>query len=283
MPAVSVIIPTYQRAHLVSEAIDSVLAQTYTNYEIIVVDDGSSDNTRQVLSAYGELIRTIHQPNQGLPAARNSGICRARGQFIAFLDDDDLWLPHKLEKQVPLLDSQPDAGLIFSDVQFMDEHGISKKTYHQRFRPFLVIEPRTLFISNFIPVPSVIIRRQCLETVGLFDESLQAAEDYDMWLRILENWRAILIKERLAVYRATPGSMQSDKERLLLNVIRVKEKAYTRSEAIRHMPQKLLDRCFFDLYLQLERYYRESNQKEKAQTAKKRYNQVRGESAKKDE
>ena len=97
MPKVSVIIPTYQRSHLVGQAIESVLAQTYCDYEIIVVNDGSTDNTGEILAQYGDRIVAIHQENRGLPAARHAGIRVAQGQYIAFLDDDDLWEPQKLE------------------------------------------------------------------------------------------------------------------------------------------------------------------------------------------
>ena len=114
MPKVSVIIPTYQRAHLVSQAIESVLAQTYSDYEIIVVNNGSTDNTTEVLSQFGDKIRVIHlHANTGPSVARNLGMNASNGRYLAFLDDDDLWLPNKLEKQIPYLDSHSNIGLIY--------------------------------------------------------------------------------------------------------------------------------------------------------------------------
>ncbi len=111
MPKVSVIIPTYNRAHFLCEALDSALSQTFKDFEIIIVDDGSTDNTKQVLEKYGSRIYYIYQENKGRAEARNTGIRRAKGEHIAFLDDDDIWLPNKLEKQVFFLDARPDIGI----------------------------------------------------------------------------------------------------------------------------------------------------------------------------
>ena len=124
MPTVSVIIPTYNRRTYVQEAIDSVLAQTYPDYEIIVIDDGSTDGTDQVLHArYGDRIRYVWQENQGESAARNRGIALARGEYIALLDSDDLWLPDKLAKQIPFLDSHPGAVLALPQVWQINANG----------------------------------------------------------------------------------------------------------------------------------------------------------------
>ena len=129
MPRVSVIIPTYNRLDYVQEAIDSVLAQTYTDYELIVVDDGSTDGTGDTLKArYGDRIRYLWQENQGWPAARNHGVSIAQGEYIAQLDSDDLWLPEKLVRQVPVLDACPEAVLVFSHVMQIDaEGGVEKQ------------------------------------------------------------------------------------------------------------------------------------------------------------
>lgn len=185
MPTVSVIIPTYQRSHLVTEAIGSVLAQTYRDYEIIVVDDGSTDDTKERLAELGDKITYIYQTNKGLAAARNTGIKAASGKYIAFLDDDDLWLPKKLAKQVPILDAQPETALVCTDMLLSDSSGkiISQTKLDLKQK---VLTSWTLFRSCFVFVNTVLLRRTCLDKVGLFDENLEIFEDYDLWLRIAQ-------------------------------------------------------------------------------------------------
>ena len=183
MPSVSVIIPTYQLAHLVGQTIDSVLAQTYTDYEIIVVNDGSTDNTKEVLASYGDRITVIHQENQGAAAARNAGIMATRGKYIAFLDHDDLWLPNKLEKQIAYLESNPKIGLVYSDTFFFNEEGVYPYTFAQANNIPPVQHCWTLFVRNSIMSCSVVVvRRECLDEVGLFDATTVPCDDYDMWL-----------------------------------------------------------------------------------------------------
>src|SRR4030042_587586 len=121
MPKVSVIITTYNRVHFVCEAIDSVLNQTFKDFEIIVVDDGSTDNTKEALKRYSKNIFYIYQSNKGRSQARNTGLKVAKGDYIAFLDDDDIWVPHKLEKQVAFMDSNPNIGLVHTITEVIDE------------------------------------------------------------------------------------------------------------------------------------------------------------------
>lgn len=181
-PLISVVIPTYNRAHMVCEAIDSVLAQDYAPFELIVVDDGSTDDTPDRIGAYGDRIRVLTQENKGVSAARNAGIHMAQGDFLAFLDSDDLWEKQKLSCQMDFFKAHPHMLICQSEeiwirkgkrVNPMNKH---KKLSGMLFEPYLHL--------CLISPSAVMIKRELLETVGLFDESLPACEDYDLWLRI---------------------------------------------------------------------------------------------------
>jgi glycosyltransferase involved in cell wall biosynthesis len=181
-PTVSVIIPTYNRAGMLKEAIDSVLAQDYSDFELIVVDDGSTDGTPQILNCHAGKIKHICQRNQGVSAARNRGIAAASGGFIAFLDSDDLWLPGKLTIQTEFLRSTPDA-LICQTEEIWIRNGVrvNPRKRHRKYSG--MIFERSLALCLVSP-SAVMVRRSLFDKFGLFDESLPACEDYDMWLRV---------------------------------------------------------------------------------------------------
>ena len=196
-PAVSVIIPTYNRGWILREAIDSVLAQDYTDYELIVVDDGSTDDTRQILSSYGRDIIVLRQPNQGVSAARNRGIADSRAQLVAFLDSDDLWLSQKLIRQVAFFQSNPDAQICQTEETWV-RNGVrvNPKKRHQKLSG-MIFEP-SLALCLVSP-SAVMIRKTLFDRVGLFDESLPACEDYDLWLRVSCRYPVFLIDEPLII------------------------------------------------------------------------------------
>lgn len=275
MPKVSVIIPTYQRANIVSEAINSVLAQTYKDYEIIVVNDGSTDKTPEVLKQFGDQITVIHQANKGLSAARNTGIRASQGDYIAFLDDDDLWANHKLETQIPILDSQEKIGLIYSDMLFFKGQDVSENSYNKLYPTPRIQCLWNLFYLNYIPVPTVVVRRKCLDEVGLFDETLTSCEDYDLWLRIIAKFPVHFVNDLLASYRSSETSMSRNTERMLFNCLRVKEKAFNNPQ-IRQLPLSYLDKCYYIYYLQLTKLYLKRGEREKAKQVLCHYHQVRG-------
>ena len=181
-PQVTVIIPTYNRGWIIHEAIDSVLAQDYTEFELIVVDDGSSDNTSEVLDSYRNVIKVLSQQNKGVSAARNRGIAEASGKFIAFLDSDDLWLPQKLSRQVEFFNTTPDA-LICQTEEVWIRNGLRVNPKKRHKKPSGMIFEPSLALCLVSP-SAVMIRRSLLEIVGNFDETLPACEDYDLWLRI---------------------------------------------------------------------------------------------------
>ncbi len=207
LPLVSVIMPTYNRGPRLVEAIESVLAQTYPAVELIVVDDGSTDDTAQRLAAYrGRITTTLSQPNQGQAAARNQGIRASTGAFIAFLDDDDLMFPTKIAQQMRYLQNHPEVGLVTCRHYRMDEAG------NKVSRAGLLPEGEVfsqLALSDFIWAGAPLLRRECLETVGEFDTNLpwrgRFAEDWDLWLRLAgAGVRFGCVQELLGAYRLTP-------------------------------------------------------------------------------
>ena len=223
-PLVSVIIATYNRAHIISHAIESVLKQTCKDYEIIVVDDGSSDGTEQLLrERYAEKIVYIgREANAGLSAARNTGIQAARGRYVAILDDDDLWLPEKLEMQICLIEKQPSLGLVYCNSFTVNEHdevlgelkGTKKGTIFD-----------DLLSSNCLGPPSgVLLPKKVFAQTGYFDEDLTALEDWDLWIRVAQ-WYAIDFVERpLLKYRVHSNNMSSNIVNMQLSTFAVLDK-----------------------------------------------------------
>jgi glycosyltransferase involved in cell wall biosynthesis len=198
-PLVSVIIPTYNRGWIVRDAVDSVLGQTYADFEPIVVDDGSTDRTPQILDAYGDRLRVIRQANQGVSAARNRGIGESSGPLIALLDSDDIWLPKKLSVQVDFFKKNP-AALICQTEEIWIRNGLRVNPGKRHRKPSGMIFERSLELCLVSP-SAVMVRRELFEKVGLFDESLPACEDYDLWLRVGCRFPVHLIDKPLTIKR----------------------------------------------------------------------------------
>ncbi len=199
-PLVSVIIPVYNRYQFLKEAIDSVLSQTFQNFELIIVDDGSDNTSYLINNEYKDKIIYIrHKTNRGVAAARNSGIKVASGKLIAFLDSDDLWLPKKLEEQVIYMEKNPDI-LISQTEEIWIRNGkrVNPKKIHKKEGGYIF--ERSLKLCLISP-SSVIIRKELLDKVGLFDEELIAAEDYDLWLRITYRYHVGLLPKYLVIKR----------------------------------------------------------------------------------
>ncbi len=198
-PLVSVIIPTYNRGWIVTEAIDSVLVQDFNDYELIVVDDGSDDHTPKILAAYGDQITVLRQPNRGVSAARNRGIAAAAGRLMAFLDSDDLWLPQKLSTQVRFFAEHPEAMICQTEERWI-RNGVrvNPKKRHLKFSG--MIFERSLALCLVSP-SAVMIKKSLFDSVGLFDENLPACEDYDLWLRVSCRYPVHLIDLELIIKR----------------------------------------------------------------------------------
>jgi glycosyltransferase involved in cell wall biosynthesis len=213
---VSIVIPTYNSASFIGEAVDSCLAQTYPNCEIIVVDDGSTDGTRDLLeSQYGERIRYLYQPNAGPSAARNNGIRAARGAFIQFCDADDQLLPSKIERCMEVFQREPDLGVVYTRYQHVEVDG---KTPAPLADPPLLSGDTfcDLLLSNgnAILTSATLVRREALLEAGLFDERLWCSEDWDLFLRLASRYAYASIDEVLLLYRWHEGSLTKEMYRM---------------------------------------------------------------------
>lgn len=209
MPQVSVVIPTYNSARFVPTAVESALAQTHQDFELIVVDDGSTDATREVLAPYRDRLTYIYRENQERSAARNTGIRAATGEYVAFLDADDAWLSDKLERQVSVLAEHPEAVLVYGQAVYMDIDGndVSFRGQHMcgHVTPALQVEDlsRALIAGNVVygggSMP--LVRRSALDSAGWFDESLCYPEDWDLWVRLSHLGPFAYIPKPLVRYR----------------------------------------------------------------------------------
>lgn len=210
-PLVSVIIPNYNYASYVGEAINSVLAQDYANVEIIVVDDGSSDDSRAVIEGFGEKVTAIFQQNQGVAATRNNGVAVAKGEFIAFLDADDAWLPTKLSRQMERF-ANPEVGLVHVGVAHIDGAGrVTSENLAGRegrvARNLLLLEPVILGGGS-----GVVIRRDLFDKVGGFDTRLSTSADWELYYRIAAASEVAFVAEPLVRYRVHGSNMHNNIE-----------------------------------------------------------------------
>lgn len=210
IPLVSVIIPTYNRSRLLQLAVESVLAQTYPAIELIVVDDGSTDDTPATLEQYAGRIVHIRQANQGGTAARNTGIRAAHGKYLSFLDHDDLLMPTKIERQMEIMDARPEVGLVHCGYYRMDKDG----NWFDKVNLLPEGDVRKEIVCGcFLWSGAPLIRRECIEEVGLFDESVWSS-DADMWLRIaIAGYHFGCVQEPLGAYRILPDSSMADVSR----------------------------------------------------------------------
>jgi len=216
-PIVSVIIPIYNRAHVLARAIQSVLDQTYQDFEIIVVDDGSTDNTEEIVKSFNDpRIRYIrHEENKGAAAARNTGIKAAKGEFIAFQDSDDKWLPEKLEKQMKVFENAPaKVGVVYTGFWRIENN---KKIYI----PFSWLTQKEgnihkeLLKENFIGTPAALVRKECFEKAGMFDEKLPRLQDWELVIRLSKYYNFKCIDEPLLISYYTLDSISANNDALI--------------------------------------------------------------------
>jgi hypothetical protein len=203
MPTVSVIIPTYNRGPVLEQAVESVLAQSFQDFEILVVDDGSSDDTASRMARFGDRVRYLPQVNAGASIARNRGILAARGGFVAFLDSDDLFLPQHLEQSLRFLGEESDIDFTFADIEKFNAGGVILPSFFKGKRveriPYTErgegrrIFTRSIFpeliAGNFIPTPTLVLRRECFARVGIFDPRYRFLNDAEMYLRLARVYR----------------------------------------------------------------------------------------------
>ena len=218
---VSVVIATYNMGHYLGEAVQSVLAQTYPNFEVQIVDDGSTDDTPKILQQWAgdARVRSHRQANAGKARAMNRGVELSRGRFVAFLDADDAWDPDKLAQQMPLFRGRPELGVVYSDYQCMDADGRPLVKGVTPMRRGWVTGP--LLVESFVPYSAGIVRRECLERNGGFDETLDMGIDYDLWLRLSAHWQFDFVPQSTVRYRIWAGQMSKNYRKRYESAIRI--------------------------------------------------------------
>ena len=208
---VSVVIPSYNSARYVVTAVESVLAQTFRDYEILVVDDGSTDDTKEVLSKYGDSIRYLYKPNGGVSSARNYGIEKATGKYVALLDADDVWMPEKLAKQIAVLEADENIGLCYASTEKVDENlqaviGYIEANSYEDYCEALLLNLNIVAGS----CSSAIVRRDVTQQTNGFDAEFSTCADWEYWLRLSLLTKFAPVADYLVKYRVVAGSMSSD-------------------------------------------------------------------------
>ena len=246
-PLITVIVVNYNYGRYLAECVDSVIAQTYPNMEIIVVDDGSTDNSLNILQSYNGKVFVLHQENKGVSAARNAGVLASNGEWVAFLDSDDTWQPEKLQRQSSCIEDSA-VGMVFCAVEYMDDSG-----RHLGYtRPQLgsdVLAQLVTFTSPTIAPSSAVVRRECLRDLGGFDEDLSTAADLDMWTRIAAKYKICAITTPLVRYRRHSQSMQSNLALFENDNYRVLTKVFSAPSCARvhHLRRRSLGRFYMIL------------------------------------
>ena len=263
-PKVSVIIPVYNGEKYIAQAIESALSQAYNNIEIIVINDGSTDNSYDKIMPYLPSVKYIYQENKGVAAARNSGIKNSTGELIGFLDADDLWLPEKLEFQVNYLLKHQDIALVHSNQKSIYEDGVQT-----------IAEPpptkamgmcfKELFLRNQISGGSVLLRKKCLDQIGLFDERMFFGEDYELWLRMSRFFLIGYIDRVLYLYRQHSSNMSTNWERALLGKTQVIETILKKfPEIYQELGDSIVKHRMYGLYHKTANFYSYLDKRERA-------------------
>lgn len=248
MPKVSVVIPTYNAIAYLPATVASVLEQTYKDFELLIVDDGSSDRTVEWVSALTDpRVRLIVQENQGSAGARNRGITEAQGEYIAFLDADDLWNPTKLEKQVQCLEANPAVGLVNTWVVNMEATGTpTDQVLISNAEGDIwqtIAEENQIFCGS-----APMVRRSCFEAVGVFDQTLRSAEDWDMWIRIASCYHFAVVKEPLVFYRQHANSKSNNLQRHLHHRLKVIDKTFaSASPELQYLKNQAYGRAYLSV------------------------------------
>ncbi len=220
-PKISLVVPTYNYGAYLRRAIDSALTQTFPPEEIIVVDDGSTDDTRSIVASFGGRVRYIFQNNRGISNARNNGIAAAQGDWIAFLDADDWWLPEKLQLQVEALRRRPRAALVYTAAWKVAPDGT------REYCPAVAtsrIWPQLRYRNCISNGSSAIVLRKALLDVGGFDETLKACEDWDMWIRLARKYSFAVVNVPVTAIAVWNNSVSSDGKRMLMNTAEIIDK-----------------------------------------------------------
>lgn len=241
MPLISVVIPVYNGEKTIRETVESILNQSLSDFELIVINDGSQDSTLEIVSSLQDSrLKVFSYPNAGLAASRNRGIAQASGDYISFIDADDLWTSDKLEAQFKVLQANSHAAVAYSWTDFIDE---SSQFLHQGSH--ITVNGNVwanLLVANFLDNGSnPLIRRQALTEVGGFDESLKAAEDWDMYLRLAAHYHFVAVSSPQILYRVSVNSMSAHVDKQEAESLKVIERAFNQApESIQHLKKATL-------------------------------------------
>ncbi|MBO6621877.1 MAG: glycosyltransferase [Balneola sp.] len=227
---VSIITPVYNGEDFLDRCIKSVLAQTYQNWELLLIDDGSVDDSTRIIEAYlaDDRIKLLkNESNSGIPATRNKGIVNSSGEYIALLDQDDEWFPDKLQKQVQVFNEQGNVyGLIYSNLEVRYDNGdVTERKKEIEPEPTISDNLELMLLRNLISSPTVLIKKEVLDEVGLFDNSIKwGGDDYDLWIRIAHKYKFFYIDEVLSIRYEHQQNYSADKKRMMFRTIELAEK-----------------------------------------------------------
>jgi len=212
-PLVSVITPTYNRSEFIEETVKSVLGQTMEDFEFLIIDDGSYDDTKSVLDSYlaDDRIRYFYQENQGQSVARNIGLKNSRGRFICFIDSDNVWLPDKLAVQISMMQDNPSVDVIYGDCILIDKQ--SREVGVKNIRRYSGHIAPQMLKDNCVSMNTAMARRQCFDELGGMNGKRRVADDYDLWLRFSAKYKFLYVPEYFAKYRVMDDQISSDKRR----------------------------------------------------------------------
>lgn len=255
-PLVSIITPVYNGEQYLLETIESALAQTYQNFELLIVNDGSTDNSADIIKPYlkDSRVKYIEQKNAGVAAARNTAIKQARGKYVGFLDQDDLWLNNKLEVQIAALEQDMNVALVHSRHDVIDLMG-NKTDYHliPRASGYCL---KDLFKENRIAVLTVLIRKTIFDEIGLFNEQLSGVDDYDMWLRVTLKYPIKYINQSLASYRFHDSNISKDSFKMtVLDLKTINTFLFENPTVINLIGKKTVRARLYELHHQLGGWY----------------------------
>lgn len=265
MAPVSVIIPVYNGEKYIVEALESVLSQTYRGFEIIIVDDGSTDSTPRLIEPYvkGGKIRVVRQDNSGPSRARNRGIAEAGGEYCAFLDSDDVMMPERLKLQVEKMERE-DIGLVYTDLMSFNEKGTVYESKTDFIRPYSGDVLDRLLVENFITTSTVMVKKECFDKAGYFDEGMKHSEDYKMWLNIAKLYRIGYVDRPLTRYRYHEDSLSWDRVVISASSFEVVREFWEENREYREKNRRLFRASMANQLVNLAIAYNENNRKREA-------------------
>ena len=267
MPKLSVNIPCFNSGRFIRQTVESVINQTFQDLEIVIVDDGSHDNTKQIISSFKDArIRYFYKDNEGLAFTRNKAIDLSDGEYIALLDHDDLWEPEKIEKQLEVFKKNNNLGLVFSDSYILENNHKKKFTYFDRIKPKkgFIFEDLLFASSNFIPLSSVIVRKDVFKDVGFFNPAFKIGEELELFLKVAQLYEFDYIDKPLITYRLHEGNFSTNKEIFVKEAFEILQFWQDRIPDLFHKNEKRLRKKEAAILAELAHFYANSSRKKEA-------------------